>query len=56
MLCNPKSEVKTLNKEEFGKAVGDAFSKALQFIIDGFKNMDFKSFFDEFVKLIKSVL
>ena len=48
--------MKTLNKEEFGKNIGQAFSQALQFIIDGFKNMNLKAFFDEFVKLLKSVL
>lgn len=50
-----KSEVKTLTKEEVGQAIGNALSQVLQFIINGFKNMDFKAFFDEFIKLIKSV-
>lgn len=45
-----------MSKEDFGKAVSQAFSQVLQFIVDGFKNMDFKAFFDEFVKLIKAVL
>lgn len=45
-----------MSKEDFGKAVGEAFSQVLQFIVNGFKNMDFKAFFDEFVKLIKAVL
>ena len=45
-----------MSKEEFGKAVSQAFSQVLQFIVDGFKNMDFKAFFDEFVKLVKAVL
>ena len=45
-----------MSKEDFGKAVSQTFSQVLQFIVDGFKNMDFKSFFDEFVKLVKAVL
>ena len=45
-----------MSKEDFGKAVGQAFSQVLQFIVDGFKNMDFKSFFEEFIQLIKAVL
>lgn len=32
------------------------FSDILQFIIDGFKRIDFKSFWEEFVALIKSVM
>ena len=45
-----------MSKEEFGKAVSQTFSQVLQFIVDGFKNMDFKSFFEEFIQLIKAVL
>ena len=48
--------MKTLTKEEVGQAIGNALSQVLQFIINGFKNMDFKAFFDEFIKLIKSVV
>ncbi len=32
------------------------FSDVLQFIIDGFKKIDFKSFWKEFVALLKSVM
>lgn len=45
-----------MNKEEIGAAVSQTLGQALQFIINGFKNMNFKAFFDEFIKLIKSVL
>lgn len=34
----------------------EALSAILQQIIDGFKRMDFKSFFEEFIALIKSVM